>query len=439
MELNPRPQFADYLARKARWAVLVVHRRGGKTFVCVQDLLLKSLTHRRPGPPLRYGYIAPTRDQAKDITWGYLKEFVSAIPGAKVNNGELSVILPGKAMIRLYSGESYDRMRGLYFDGVIVDEGADIDPRAWDEVIRPCLVDYQGWATFIGTPKGRNGFFAMHQKAEANADGNWFSLVLPASRSGILPGSEMDDMRANMSVAAYAQEMECDFSVALLGAIYAKQIGRLRNSGAIGTVRHDAALPVWTFWDLGAPLNTAVWSVQFLRGEIRLLHCDAASDWTTAQRVAAMTARGYDYAGHVIPHDGGAKQKSGITYFEELERAGLKNVIQLPRAQDENARIARLIGLFPSMTIDEDQCRFGIEALENYRWAFDAKRKTYGERPHHDWCSHPCDALGYLAEAIDAGVVKHGGTTRKAGRVISPIAEFGNQPWHGMVVNALDD
>lgn len=439
VDLNPRPQFAAYLARRERWSVLVVHRRGGKTFVCVQDLLLKSLTYKRPGPPLRYGYIAPTRDQAKDITWGYLKEFVSPIPGAKVNNGELSVVLPGKAMIRLYSGESYDRMRGLYFDGVIVDEGADIDPRAWDEVIRPCLVDYQGWATFIGTPKGRNGFFTMHQKAAENKDGNWFSLVLPASRSGILPPAELADMRENMSEAAYAQEMECDFSVALLGAIYSKQVTRLRNSGAIGKVKHDAALPCWSFWDLGAPLNTCVWTVQFLRGEIRLLHCDAASDWTTAQRVATMTGRGYDYAGHVIPHDGGAKQKSGISYREELKRAGLRNVITLPRADDPNARIARLTGLFPSMLIDEENCRFGIEALENYRWAFDAKRKTYGERPHHDWCSHPCDALGYLAEAADCGVISLGPSGRRhPAKIISPIDGLGDTPWHGIVISPLD-
>jgi hypothetical protein len=179
--------------------------------------------------------------------------------------------------------------------------------------------------------------------------------------------------------------------------------------------------------------------VQLLRGEIRLLHCDAASDWTTAQRVATMTGRGYDYAGHVIPHDGGAKQKSGISYREELERAGLRNVITLPRADDPNARIARLTGLFPSMLIDEENCRFGIEALENYRWAFDAKRKTYGERPHHDWCSHPCDALGYLAEAADCGVISLGPSGRRhPAKIISPIDGLGDTPWHGIVINALD-
>lgn len=443
INIVPRKAFRAYLKRVARWACLVVHRRGGKTFCCIQDLIHRANTHKRPGPPLRYAYIAPTRDQAKDIAWSYLVRYASKIPGIEINKSELTLGLEGKWSVRLYSGDNYERMRGLYFDGVVIDESGDIDPRAWDEVIRPCLTDYKGWATFIGTPKGKNSFFKTHQKAEKNEDGNWFSMVLRASESGIIDPEELADIKANTPGPVYLQEWECDFSVALQGAIYAAHVAQLRAKGRICTVPHDAGLPVWTFWDLGSPRNTAVWSVQFTRDEIRILHCDAAKNWTTAQRVAEMEARGYAYAGHIIPHDGAAIQKGGITYQEELERANLRNVRTLPRTNDPTARIHRIIALMPSMRIDKDGCDIGIEALEAYHTEYDKKRKMFSDQPYHDWSSHPCDALGYLAEALDCGMVKWGGEHRGP-KVISPLENVGDD-WPGRgrrksvhVISALD-
>ncbi len=78
----PRPHFRAYLTRSERFSCIVAHRRAGKTYGCIQDLLARALTHKRQGPPLRYGYIAPTRDQAKDITWGYLTAFTQDISTA---------------------------------------------------------------------------------------------------------------------------------------------------------------------------------------------------------------------------------------------------------------------------------------------------------------------------------------------------------------------
>lgn len=420
INIIPRKAFVPYLKRNARWACLVVHRRGGKSFVCIQDLIARACTHRRPGPPLRYAYIAPTRDQAKDIAWAYLVKYASKIPAIEINKADLVVGIPEKWSIRLYSGDNYERMRGLYFDGAVMDESADIDPRAWDEVIRPLLIDYKGWAVWIGTPKGKNSFYHVAERAKKNEDGRWFYLMLRASESGIIDDEELSEMKATMPEEIYAQELECDFSVALQGAIYAKYVARLRSRGQITTVPCDGSIPCWTFWDLGSPRNTAVWTVQFESNRIRVLHCDTAKDWGTAERVAIMQGRGYAYAGHIIPHDGAAMQKGGLTYEQELEKAGLKNVITLPRTANPNARIHRITSLLPSMWFDENGCELGIQAMESYRRTWDAKKNMFSDIPYHDWSSHPCDALGYLAEGIEAGIVQYGGI-KKTGKVISPI------------------
>ena len=88
IEIRPRPQFRGYLERAKRWACLVVHRRAGKTYACVQDLLRRALTDWRKGPPRRYAYVAPTREQAKDIAWNYVKAFFGRVPGAEFNQQE---------------------------------------------------------------------------------------------------------------------------------------------------------------------------------------------------------------------------------------------------------------------------------------------------------------------------------------------------------------
>ena len=120
------------------------------------DLVDAALRCRKPNA--RFAYIAPHYNQAKDVAWTYLKQYTGPLPHVTTNESELRIDLPANgARLRLYGADNYDRMRGVYFDGVILDEYADMDPRAWSEVVRPALSDRKGWATFIGTPKGKIG------------------------------------------------------------------------------------------------------------------------------------------------------------------------------------------------------------------------------------------------------------------------------------------
>ena len=211
IEIRPRKAFREFIETPKRWCCLVVHRRGGKTFSSLQKLLFRALSHKRPGPPTRYAYIAPTREQAKDIAWAYLKRFTWQIPGATPNESELKITFADGMTIRLYSGDSYERMRGLYFDGVVIDEPEDIDPIAWPSVIRPCLSDYKGWAIWIGTIKGKLGQWQRY--LDATRDPDWYAMLLKASESGIIPEDELEDLQKSMHPDIYAQEYECDSRV----------------------------------------------------------------------------------------------------------------------------------------------------------------------------------------------------------------------------------
>jgi hypothetical protein len=72
-------------------------------------------------------------------------------------------------MIRLYGADNPDALRGPYLDGVVLDEFADMKPEVWHEVVRPMLADRRGWATFIGTPKGKKRVFPPLRERQARS------------------------------------------------------------------------------------------------------------------------------------------------------------------------------------------------------------------------------------------------------------------------------
>lgn len=404
--IEPRGQFRAFIESVARWSVLVAHRRAGKTVAVVQKLVKCALTHVRQGPPLRYAYIAPTRDQAKDIAWAYLKDYAGKIPGSLINESELKITFLNQAAIRLYSGDNYERMRGLYFDGVVSDEDADIPPQAFDYVILPCLLDYCGWHCRIGTPKGKNAFYKAFIAAQSDPDS--FALMLRASESGILSPDALAVMRSKLSADSFAQEMECDFNIGRPGAIFAKLIEQAYSEKRICDCAIADSL-VHTSWDLGAPSNTTVWYWQVVGREVRVIDCDIGqlpNVETATHRVAWMMQKGYSFGKHFLPHDATRTENSGATMESELVKAGLQNVVVLPRTVDIWTGINGLKGLFPSLVFRRKQCLLGIEALEAYHTKEVEIGRIISNQPVHDWSSHTADALRYMAEAFQSGLIK---------------------------------
>ena len=437
IRIEPRAAFRPFLESSHRWSVLVAHRRAGKTVAVVQKLIKCALTHHRPGPPLRYAYIAPTRDQAKDIAWGYLQDYTARIPGAVPNQSELKITMPNKATIRLYSGENYERMRGVYFDGVVSDEDADIPAAAFDFVILPCLLDYDGWHCRIGTPKGRNIFWRSYTEAVGDPDS--FALMLKASESGILPATALAAMKKKLTPEAYAQEMECDFSIGRPGAIYARYLESALSDGRIVDFPWDRSVPVYTTWDLGSPENTRTVYWQFVGREIHCIDHDTGLDLTPTARVAHLKAKGYPYAGHYFPHDAAAKERSGKNFETTMKEAGLEGIRIVPRCLDVWPGINKIQELLPRMLFHKDKTKHLRDSMEAYHRKEDKASGFIRSEPEHDWSSHDCDAVRYLGEALDEGMIQTGLATVRASRVISPIDGFGSAGRGNGVISPLDE
>lgn len=394
MKLNlhfiARDQFLPYLNREQRWAAVVAHRRAGKTVACIMDLIRHAIEHQGREP--RFAYIAPTFSQAKDVAWSYLKEYTAAIPGIDKSESELSVVFPhNKARIRLYGAENYDRIRGIYLDGAVIDEAGDIDPRAWPEVIRPSLADRKGWATFIGTPKGRNSFYEIVLRAEA--DSGWYHERLRASETKLVDDEELLDARKILTPEQYAQEFECSFDAAVIGAYYGKEVAEAEADKRITKVPYDKAADVYCAWDLGIGDAMALWFYQIIGREWHFINYYENNGFGLDHYVDYVKALPYKVHHHKLPHDAEARElQTGKSRIEYLEGRQLKcEIVPLHKVDD---RINAVRMGFNRFWFDKDNCAHGIDCLRMYRAGFDDKNKVLRAVPMHDWSSHGADAFG---------------------------------------------
>jgi phage terminase large subunit len=398
----PRPQFEAYHDRTERFAKIVAHRRFGKTVGCINDMIKAALCSTRVQPPPRFAYIAPTYSQAKDVAWGYLKHFSAVIPGLKMSESELWVEYPNGARIRLYGADNYDRMRGLYHDGVTIDEPAQMDPRAWPEVIRPTLSDYSGWGTFIGTPAGRDWFYKIDLSEDGTKAPDFFRLTLKASETGIIPEAELKSLMTGLTDEQYAQEFECSFEAAIVGSYYGKAMRQAEADKRIAGVPCDRELRVYTAWDLGYRDATAIWFVQVVGREIRLIDYYEAIGTDIADDVKAVLDKPYSYAGHIIPHDGFSTSKqTGKTTAQMMENLGLRDLERAPDHRVEDG-INQSTLFLSRCWFDAIKCSRGIDCMKMYRAEFDEKLETLKPRPLHNWASHGADAFRYLSMTLDS-------------------------------------
>lgn len=389
---KPRGPMKDYHRRSERFTCIVAHRRFGKTVAAINDLIRTALTLDRQS--VRVAYIAPYYRQAKAIVWDYAKYYTSVIAGVVINESELRIDFPNGARLRLFGADNYDAMRGLYFDDVVLDEPADFPVSAWPTVIRPALADRKGRATFIGTPKGKNEFWEVYNRAKGDPD--WFTLMLKASETGIIDDDELKDARQTMGEDRYEQEFECSFEAAITGAYYGTEMKAATNDNRITKVPYDPALKVITSWDLGVGDSTAIWFAQYVGAERRIIDYYESSGVGLDHYVRELQQRNYIYGEHILPHDARVRELgSGKTRVETLGELGLQNITIAPNLMIDDG-IQAVRSSLALTWFDAEKCKLGIEALRQYQRDYDEKGKTWRGRPKHDWTSHGADSFRYL-------------------------------------------
>jgi len=384
---------------KHRFSVVVLHRRAGKTVMCINHMLRAALTNKLLNP--RYAFISPYRLQGKATAWDYIKQFAGKIPGTKFNESELRCDLANGARITILGAENDQAIRGISLDGCVFDETQSIKPTIFPEVIRPALADRKGWCIFIGTPKGRNSFYQLYQSAIKNP--TWYACTYKASETDILDEEELQAAKDVMSKDLYEQEFECSFQAAITGSYYGTIIEDLVREKRMVSNLYDEDIDVETWFDLGMNDQTAIWFVQRYKKEIRLIDYYENTGHGLDHYADVLKKKGFEYSTHIFPHDVKVRELGNYakTRLEALLDLGIVGEVAPKLSIEDGIEAVRknLVNCW----FDKDKCATGIEYLKAYQKKWDDKAQVFKSKPQHSYASHCADAFrtGIAGQGIE--------------------------------------
>lgn len=390
-------------------AVLVWHRRAGKEKTCWNYLIMKAC--QKVGI---YYYFFPHFSQGRKILWdGVDKDgfrLLHHIPIPLIlgnpNSTEMKIRLKNGSLIQVIGTNNIDSIVGTNPIGCVFTEYSLQDPRAWS-LIRPILVENEGWAVFNFTPRGANHGKELYDMALKNPE--WFCQLLTVQDTGVVSEADIQAERdSGMSEDFIQQEFYCSFTLGIEGSYYAKYMQDCRDEGRLGNVPWEEQQRVYTAWDLGYGDSCAIIFYQICGQEVHVIDYYENHGEGLPHYAGVLKDKRYIYAGHFAPHDIESHAfSSGLSAREVGADLGIRfTTLPTLKLRIEDG-IEALRGIFPRLWFDDLKCKHLIKCLENYRKEFDTRLETYKERPRHDKYSHGADAMRYLAIAVkrhvDAG------------------------------------
>lgn len=385
---------------KHRFAVLVCHRRAGKTIFLTREAVNTALTcpHKNP----RVAIIYPLLSQAKRVAWDMLKDYVKPIPQIKILESELKIIFGHNgATIQLFGSNDrqYEACRGLRLNHVLIDEFGNCSPEMVDSVIRPAISDEKGKLTFMGTPSGKNHFYDQYQFARSHKD--WLSFILKASESGLIDPDELASAKETMDEASFLTEFECSFDSAVKGAYFLQQLKKAREDNRISTFPHDPNKPVICAMDVGVNDLTVSWFCQLNGRAIHIIDCVFWRDTSLPDVFKDISRLPYHIVHIGLPVDQIQREHStGMTRASAVEGliSGAEvTIVDYHRVDDG---IYAVKSTFPQMYFDEQHCEVGLDELAMYSRKFSHSTNRFLESPDHKHSDY-ADGLRYLVALLD--------------------------------------
>jgi hypothetical protein len=354
---------------------------------------------------------------------------------------EMKITFHNGSTIQLVGSDNFNSLVGSPPVGLVFSEYSISNPSSW-AYLMPILEENNGWACFNGTPRGKNHFQKICIMAEDRDD--WFYDSRTVDDTAVFNTDQLQRIRAELhdqygpdfGEAIFLQEYYVSFEAAIIGAIWADCVEKLRIQGKICDVPYDPQYPVHCSYDIGKSDATAIWFFQIVGQEINLIdyhesnhkdvpfYCQLLRDKTTEL--------GYRYATHWLPHDAwhdtlASGGKTVVQQFVDNGKDGRIGKFKRVPSVSRQDGIQAARATFPRCNFDAKRCGDGLEALRSYHHKYDDVKKIFSNDPDHDWASNGSDSFRYLSlvwkEAraepalppVDEMLIKHGVTNIKMG------------------------
>ncbi len=191
----------------ARRKVICAGRRGGKTTLAA----IESVERLFDGQ--RILLCSATQDQA-DAFWNKVTVWCQeAITHDVLKRNESRRILTcakSGGQIRVKTASNPDALRGDYSDFLVLDECALLAPDIW-EAVGPMLIDKDGIAYMLSSPRPRGAFRDLYEKARQDTTGRWQAFHFTTYQNPYLVTEAIDDLADDLTEAARRQELNAEF------------------------------------------------------------------------------------------------------------------------------------------------------------------------------------------------------------------------------------
>jgi len=413
-EFNFQPReyqlpFLDAMDAAIKRAVLIMHRKAGKTILLLNWAIEQMLLH----DGITIWHTFSTKSEAKDTIWlGKTKDhksFISYFPKEAIkdiNNTDFRITFNNGSSYVLKSTEEYDNLRGPGIDILINDEYSYQNDLA-QEVLEPMVLAYKGIIIYTGTPNGRNHLFDVYNNHQFDKE-KWFCQILTIDDTRdeygnpLFENEDIEDMRKSGKSEAYLQaEYYCSFDKSVETAYYTQQLEKAKQDGRIGIFPHVPSSPVYTSFDIGYNDMTSIWFAQKWEGQFRIIDYYENRQQSFDHYAKVLKDKPYNYFQHYFPHDiANHEQTSGKTKKDYMESLGIKPIVVIERAKNraevmsgiDNVRTA-----IPKCYFNEKTCKEGLARLAGYHAGYNEKREVLLDSPVHDKNSNGADAFRMLA------------------------------------------
>jgi len=416
-KFNPRDyqlrMFQKYWIEGYRHFCYVWHRRAGKTRMCINQIV--AAAHQRIGA---YYIISPQLNQARRNIWeargddgiAFMDQFPKELIH-RIDNQQMKIYFKNGSIFGCAGsdGKNFDKLRGMNTLGYILDEYATQNP-AVREILIPIIAQNEGWEIIISTPEGHNHFYYLYNRLKKSKTFITEMLTVDDTLKNdgkpVLSAEAIHLMveEGGWSEEKAKQELWCDFSAAVVGAIFGRQMRGLQKDNRLYDypIMNDAA--VHTAWDLGQNDSTAIWFFQKYQDKIRVVNYYENRLQELSHYINVVhqfrEKEGIVLGEHWFPHDGNNKAGPRKESWKMRARELGFNVRILPKDAKKSLSIERARSNFKLFHIHQTNCQRGIDCLLEYKFQYNDAMQLVANEPLHNWASHGADAFMYMCKII---------------------------------------
>jgi hypothetical protein len=170
----------------------------------------------------------------------------------------------------------------------------------------------------------------------------------------------------------------------------------MERDGKLTKVPYDPGFLVEPWLDLGIRDDTAIWFVQHVGRERRIIDYHESAGMGIDHYVDVVRKKGYACTDWVLPHDAGhgqLSQRGGASLAEVLKKDYKVPNRIVAQTKSLQLSIQRVRTFLPTCVFDADRTKDGLSKLRQYRRVWNPLTRAYNDQPLHDFSSHAADAF----------------------------------------------